>query len=84
MTGRTASTDPMSPRRNASAPNTATVVKKEASTPGATSFVPVAAASSGESPAWRWRATFSAITIASSISRPTAISRPTMVIMSKE
>ena len=84
MIGMTLRIDPMSPLRNASAPKTLTVVKNEASTPGATSLVPVTAASRGASPAWRWRAMFSAITMASSISRPTAISSATIVIMSKE
>ena len=80
----TLSTAPISPPRKASAPNTLIVVTKEDSTPGATSRAPTTAASTGARPACRWRAMFSEMTMASSINRPTAIRRPTMVIMSKE
>ena len=83
-TGRTRSTAPMSPWRNPNAPNTATVVTNDATTPGATSRVPSTAASMTDRPALRWRAMFSAITMASSIIRPTPMSRATMVIMLKE
>ena len=60
------------------------VVRKDARTPGATSFVPSTAASMAERPDRRRRAMFSAITMASSMISPTAIKSATMVIMSKE
>ena len=72
---------PISPLINASEPNTSSVVANEERTPGSTCPTPLTAASSGLSPLCRRAAMFSAITIASSISRPTPISRPTIEIM---
>ena len=62
-------------------PTIITVVRNEATTPGATSRTPFTAASTAPSPAWRRRTMFSEMTMASSISRPTATSSATMVIM---
>ena len=75
---------PISPRKNASGANTISVVAKEAMTPGATPRAPSMAAASGSLPRARSAAMFSAMTMASSTKMPTAIRRPTIVIMSIE
>ena len=74
----------MSPSRKASGPKTQIEVTKEAATPGATCRVPSIAASSGARPARRSRATFSAMTMESSMMMPMAISSATMVSMFSE
>ncbi len=61
--------------------NTTTVVRNEDKTPHLTSEVPSIAASSGDFPRRRCVMTFSAITIASSIKRPSANRSATIVIM---
>ena len=80
-TGMTRRTWPSWPVMNASEPNTSRVVAKEERMPGSTCFTPSMAACIGWSPLAMRAAMFSAMTMASSISRPTPISSPTMEIM---
>ena len=75
---------PISPFRNASEPNTKTVVRNDDITPGATCLVPSTAAFRGGDPARIWAAMFSDMTMASSTSSPMPISMPTMVIISND
>ena len=79
--GRMRSTWPMVPVMKTSEPNTSSVVANEDIMPGSTCFTPSIAACIGVSPLDMRAAIFSAMTMASSISRPTPMSRPTMDIM---
>ncbi len=74
----------MSPERNDRGTKMQAVVMKDAITPGATIRVPSTTASSAPAPSRRRAAMFSEMTMASSMIRPIAINRPTMVIMFSE
>ena len=80
-TGTTLRIWPISPFRNASEPKMHVVVANDAKTLGRTWRAPSTAASSGDFPCDRLVAIFSAMTMASSMSRPITINNPTMVSM---
>jgi len=84
ITGMTLSTFPICPSMKAAGPKIQMVVKNEETTPIFTSPVPRMAAWSDDFPRSSWAAMFSAITMASSMRRPSARRRPTMVIMLME
>ena len=78
--GMNFNTCPNCPDKNINGPKTHAVVRKEAATPGKTSIVPLAAASSGGA-LRRHLSMFSAMTMLSSIIRPTAIKSAIRLIM---